>query len=106
ALPIYTLIVEDMKNPVTITKEPFGSTKDSIPVDKYILKNEKGMEVSIITYGGIITSWTAPDKNGTYQDIVLGFDSIEKYELPGVHFFGVLIVRYGNIIDKRLVMLD
>ncbi|WP_111307918.1 aldose epimerase family protein [Confluentibacter sediminis] len=98
--------VEEMKNPVTITKESFGTTKDSIPVDKYILKNEKGMEISIITYGGIITSWTAPDKNGTYKDIVLGFDSIQKYQLPGVPYFGALIGRFGNRIAKGKFTLD
>ncbi len=95
-----------MKNPVTITKESFGTTKDSIPVDKYILKNEKGMEISIITYGGVITSWTAPDKNGAYKDIVLGFDSIQKYQLPGVPYFGALIGRFGNRIAKGKFTLD
>ncbi|MGE5944438.1 MAG: galactose-1-epimerase, partial [Flavobacteriales bacterium] len=87
--------VEEMKNLVTITKESFGTTTDSIAVDKFILKNEKGMEISIITYGGIITSWTAPDKNGEYKDIVLGFDSIHKYQMPGVPYFGALIGRFG-----------
>lgn len=96
----------EMKNLVTISKESFGTTNDSIPVDKYILKNEKGMEISIITYGGIITNWTAPDKNGNYNDIVLGFDSIEKYQMPGVPFFGALIGRYGNRIAKAKFSLD
>jgi len=98
--------VEEMKNLVTITKEPFGTTTDSIPVDKFILKNEKGMEISIITYGGIITSWTAPDKNGEYKDIVLGFDSIHKYQMPGVPYFGALIGRFGNRIANAKFSLD
>jgi aldose 1-epimerase len=98
--------VEEMKNLVTITKEPFGTTTDSIAVDKFILKNEKGMEISIITYGGIITSWTAPDKNGEYKDIVLGFDSIHKYQMPGVPYFGALIGRFGNRIANAKFSLD
>ena len=98
--------VEEMKNLVTITKESFGTTTDSIAVDKFILKNEKGMEISIITYGGIITSWTAPDKNGQYKDIVLGFDSIHKYQMPGVPYFGALIGRFGNRIANAKFSLD
>ncbi|WP_100610099.1 aldose epimerase family protein [Confluentibacter lentus] len=98
--------VEEMKNLVTITKESFGTTTDSIAVDKFILKNEKGMEISIITYGGIITSWTAPDKNGEYKDIVLGFDSIHKYQMPGVPYFGALIGRFGNRIANAKFSLD
>src|SRR5690606_21209183 len=100
-----TTPVEEMKNPVTISKEPFGTTKDSIPVDKYILKNEKGMEISIITYGGIITSWTAPDKNGDYKDIVLGFNNVQGYE-NGSPYFGALIGRYGNRIANAKFSLD
>ena len=100
-----TTTVEEMKNPVTITKEPFGTTADSIPVDKYILKNEKGMEISVITYGGIITSWTAPDKNGNYQDIALGYDSLGQYEKSSP-YFGALIGRYGNRIAKGKFTLD
>src|SRR5690606_17536014 len=100
-----TTTVEEMKNPVTITKEPFGTTTDNIAVDKYTLKNEQGMEISIITYGGIITSWTAPDKNGNYQDIALGYDSLGQYEKSSP-FFGALIGRYGNRIAKGKFTLD
>lgn len=34
---------------------------------KFILKNQKGMEISIITYGTTITSWTAQYTYGSYQ---------------------------------------
>lgn len=100
-----TITVEEMKNPVTITKEPFGTTADNIAVDKFTLKNEQGMEISIITYGGIITSWTAPDKNGNYQDVALGYDSLGQYEKSSP-FFGALIGRYGNRIAKGKFTLD
>ncbi len=96
---------EKTLNPVTISKEAFGTTNDSIPVDKYILKNEKGMEISVITYGGIITSWTAPDKNGTYKDIVLGYNTLAEYE-KSTPYFGALIGRYGNRIAKGKFTLD
>jgi aldose 1-epimerase len=90
---------------VTISKEAFGVTSDSVAVDKYILKNEKGMEVSIITFGGIITSWTAPDKNNDYKDIVLGYETLKPYETNPT-FFGALIGRYGNRIAKGKFSLN
>ena len=48
------------------------------------------MEISIIDYGGIITSWTAADKKGDYKDIVLGFNTLAEYEAetPYLSFFG------------------
>lgn len=84
---------------VTIEKFPFGTTVEGIDVDKYILSNQQGMEISIINYGGIITSWTAKDKNGVYEDIVLGFNELSEYEKESP-YFGAIIGRYGNRIAK------
>ena len=88
-----------------IDKIQFGETMDGTDVDQYILSNKSGMEVRIITYGGIITSWTAPDKNGDYKDIVLGYNTLAEYEAE-TPYFGALIGRYGNRIAKGKFSLD
>ena len=88
-----------------IDKIQFGETMDGTGVDLFILSNNNGMEVSIITYGGIITSWTAPDKNGDYKDIVLGYNTLAEYEAE-TPYFGALIGRYGNRIAKGKFSLD
>jgi len=88
-----------------IDKTQFGETMDGIDVDQFILSNNKGMEVRIITYGGIITSWTAPDKNGNYKDIVLGYNTLAEYEAE-TPYFGALIGRYGNRIAEGKFKLD
>ena len=59
-----------------IRKTAYGTTPEGEAVDQYTLVNGKGMEVAVITFGGIITSWTAPDKNGKYGNVVLGFDNL------------------------------
>ena len=88
-----------------IDKIQFGETMDGTGVDLFILSNNNGMEVRIITYGGIITSWTAPDKNGGYKDIVLGYNTLAEYEAE-TPYFGALIGRYGNRIAKGKFSLD
>ena len=90
---------------VTIKKQSFGKTMDGNEVHQYILKNKKGMEISVINYGGIITSWKAKDRDGIYQDIVLGFDNIYDYETKNP-YFGALIGRYGNRIAKGKFSID
>ena len=87
------------KNKVSITKSFYGKTKDNKKVDLYSFKNENGMQVDIINYGGIITSIKVPDKNGETEDIVLGYNKLEDYinENP---YFGSIIGRYGNRIAK------
>lgn len=88
-----------------IDKIQFGETMDGTDVDQFILSNNNGMEIRIITYGGIITSWTAPDKNGNYKDIVLGYNTLAEYEAE-TPYFGALIGRYGNRIAKGKFSLD
>ena len=88
-----------------INKEFFGKTNDGFIVDQYTLKNSNGMEVSIISYGGIITSWKAKDRNGDYKDIVLGFTNLSDYETSSP-YFGAIIGRYGNRIREGKFSLD
>ena len=89
----------------SIDKSSFGELKNGQAVDLYTLKNNEGMTVAISNYGGTIVSWTAPDKNGKYEDITLGCDSVGGYE-KGVPYFGALIGRYGNRIAKGKFSLD
>ncbi|HMQ47296.1 MAG TPA: aldose epimerase family protein [Saprospiraceae bacterium] len=82
-----------------IKKSDYGKMPDGQAVEQYILKNPQGMEIAVITYGGIITSWTAPDKAGKYENVVLGFDSLSQY-VANNPYFGAIIGRYGNRIAK------
>ena len=88
-----------------IDKIQFGKTIDGIDVKQYIMSNNKGMEISIIDYGGIITSWTAADKKGDYKDIVLGFNTLAEYEAE-TPYFGALIGRYSNRIAEGKFNLE
>ncbi|TLU99127.1 aldose epimerase family protein [Dyadobacter luticola] len=89
----------DEKMISTISKEVFGKLPDGQEADLYTLTNANGMTVNITNYGGIITKLTAPDKNGQWADVVLGFDSLPPY-LKEHPFFGALVGRYGNRIAK------
>lgn len=90
----------------TITKAPFGKTTDGKAVDLYTIVNDKGGEISITNYGGIIQSLKVPDKNGKLGDIVLGYDSVEGYIKNNSPYFGAIIGRYGNRIAKGKFTLD
>ncbi len=83
----------------------FGKLEDGTEIDQFTLKNNDGMEVSIITYGGRITTLKAPDKNGNYEDVVIGFDSLSQYTKSNP-YFGALIGRYGNRIANGEFKLD
>ena len=82
----------------------WGET-DGKKVSLYTLTNKNGVQVKITNYGGIVTSWITPDKNGAKSDIVLGFDSLQGY-LSKPPYFGAIIGRYGNRIGKAQFKLD
>jgi aldose 1-epimerase len=83
----------------SITKQPFGTTKDGKPVDLYTLRNAKGAEARIMNYGGIVVSLKVPDKTGNFGDVVLGYETLAEYEKE-TPYFGCLVGRYGNRIAK------
>lgn len=85
--------------------EPYGMTADGKPVELYMLSNAAGMEVKLITYGGILTAIHAPDRQGRFANIALGFDSLTKYE-AGHPYFGAITGRYANRIAGGKFTLD
>lgn len=88
-----------------IVKTTFGTLPDGQTADYYTLRNKNGMEIKITNYGGIITHLMAPDKNGTFEDVVLGYDSLGGY-LKASPYFGALVGRYGNRIGKAKFTLE
>jgi aldose 1-epimerase len=83
----------------TIAKASYGTTADGVAVDEYTLTNATGLEVKIITYGGIITSIKAPDRNGNMANVALGFDNLQDYETKNP-YFGCITGRYANRIAE------
>jgi aldose 1-epimerase len=90
----------------SITKQPFGKTKDGTAVDIYTLTNSRGVEARIMTYGGIVVSLKVPDRNGKLNDVVLGYDNLDEYVSKNSPYFGALIGRYGNRIANARFSLD
>lgn len=89
----------------TIEKQPYGETADGVPVDEYTLTNANGVEVKIITYGGIVTSIMAPDRYGTMANVALGFDNLADYETKNP-YFGCITGRYANRIANGVFTID
>lgn len=79
--------------------------RDSVEVDQYTLTNDQGVEVSIITYGGAITSLKVPDRNGVFGDIVLGYETLDDY-VKNPRYFGALIGRHANRIGMGKFSLN
>jgi aldose 1-epimerase len=88
-----------------VAQEPFGRMPDGQPISLITLRNQNGIEVRVMTYGGIIVSLKTPDRAGKIGDIVLGHDDAAGY-FPNPTFFGAIVGRYGNRIAKGQFTLD
>ncbi len=88
----------------SMKRESFGAVQGN-NVDLYTLRNAHGLEVRVTNYGGIIVSLLTPDKNGRFEDVVLGFDGLQGY-LDQSPYFGAIVGRYGNRIAKGTFKLD
>ena len=82
---------------MSITSKEFGITKDGKKVTIYTLKNSNGIEASFIDLGAQWVTMMVPDKDGNFDDVILGYDTVEKYENNKPHF-GAPIGRYANRI--------
>jgi aldose 1-epimerase len=92
-----------------VTSESFGKMPDGTPIEIYTL-SDAPYEARIATYGGIVVSFKAPDRNGKVGDVVLGFDTLDGYVslFNGPHnaFIGPIIGRYANRIARAAFTLD
>ena len=81
-------------------KKDFGKLSNGTTIYKYILENDKGMSVDIITYGATVTSIKLDSK-----ELTLGFDTLEEWENNEI-FAGATIGRYANRIAKGKFTID
>jgi len=94
----------------SVERDAFGVTPAGDSVDVYTLTNANDMSMRVTNYGGVILSLRVPDREGTVEDVVLGFDSLKGYTREAYRaanpYFGALIGRYGNRIDEGQFSID
>jgi aldose 1-epimerase len=97
-----------VKNPIfvaKVTQEPFGTTRDGVTVDRYVLENGP-LTVALITLGGTIQQVRAPDASGRKANVALGFATVADYERHAGQHLGGIIGRYANRLARGRFSLD
>jgi aldose 1-epimerase len=88
-----------------VTRTAFGRTTDGQDVTAFALTNARGVEIRLIDYGATVVSLRVPDRQGRFDDVVLGYDTLDGY-LTASPFFGAIVGRYGNRIAQSRFVLD
>jgi aldose 1-epimerase len=76
----------------------------------FLLSNKNGTTISITNYGAVIIAYKIKMKDGSFDDIVLGFDDVKDYlsenYLQHYAYLGAVCGRYTNRIKNGRFILD
>lgn len=82
----------------------FGLLENGKEVFNYKIKN-KYLEIEILSLGGIIKSLKVPDKNGVFENIVLGYETLKEYENDRNHY-SCITGRNAGRIKNGILKID
>jgi aldose 1-epimerase len=82
----------------------FGSYEGESVIE-YTLVNDYGMEVSCLNFGCVITKIIVPDRQGNFENVVLGFDNFEDYT-EWSPYFGAVCGRVAGRIGGASFELE
>lgn len=89
-----------------LPEEAFQTTVDGKPVALYTL-HAGDITMQVTNYGARVVSLWTPDREGRYEDIVLGYENIGRYiDNTGERFLGAVVGPYANRIAKGRFTLD
>ena len=89
-----------------IEMSSFGRDLDGNTVILFTISNSNGLTAKITNFGAVLVSLLVPDKNGKIDDVVLGFDTLEKYFNNDVCYFGSTVGRNSNRIKNANFVLN
>ena len=86
--------------------QAFTATVEGKPVSLYTLRNGD-LTMQVTNFGARVVSLWTPDRNGVAEDVVLGYESIDRYlNNGGERFLGAALGRYANRIAGGRFTLD
>lgn len=84
----------------------FGKCLNGKDAKLFTITNSNNIQAKITNFGAVLVSLFVPDKNGKSDDIVLGFDSLEKYFTNNICYFGSTIGRNSNRVKNANFVLN
>ncbi|MEJ8847475.1 aldose epimerase family protein [Variovorax rhizosphaerae] len=90
---------------IQLSERAFGRMPDGQDVVEYTLDNGRGLRLSAINYGGIVTALHVPDREGRSSNIVLDLQTLTDYVERNPNF-GTIVGRFANRLAGGRFELD
>ena len=103
---IFSSCTSNKKTAQLFPQSNFDTIFNGKKVSVYTLKNANGMTAQVTNYGARLVDLWVPDKEGTFRDVIWGFENIKGYLNATDMFAGPIVGRYGNRIGKGQFTLD
>ena len=89
-----------------INPENFAGEVDGKSVGLYTLTNGE-ITMQVTNFGARVVSLWTPDREGNYADIVLGYETLDRYvNNTGERFLGAVVGRVANRIGGGKFVRD
>lgn len=89
-----------------MNRSDFAGTYRGKKIDLFTLQNANGLKASITNYGARLTELCAPDRDGNFDNIIVGYSSMPDFLNKEEGFFGAILGRYANRIGKATFKLN
>ena len=94
------------RNITLLNSSDFETVIDGKGVSLYTLKSGF-LTMQVTNYGGRVVSLWVPDNSGSYDDVVLGYENINRYvNNEGERFLGAAVGRCANRIGGGSFSID
>jgi aldose 1-epimerase len=87
-----------------VSKRLWGEVNKQ-PIWLFQLTNINGMKVRVTNFGAYVQAIEVPDKNGIFNDIILGYDSAQQY-VNDCCYNGATVGRFANRIKHGRYSFD
>jgi len=92
--------------PPSVSVRDYGRLPDGRQVHEYRLDNGRGLVLTALDWGGIVTGLWAPDFSGRVDNVVLSLGGLDAYLAGAGSHLGVIAGRYANRIAGASFELD
>lgn len=91
--------------PTDLVRDAYRKVIDGRQVDLHTIRNASGLVARLTNHGARLVQFLAPDRDGRWSDIVLGYDSIDQ-ALTGHLSAGATIGRFAGRIRNAAFTLN
>lgn len=110
----YSIVSQSLKGYICSIKSLLDGSVESkfafpivnlVSMEKYNIRNKRGMRVGVLTYGGYLTNIDIPLKDGGHYNTILSYPNVQDYQRD-IFYLGATLGRYANRINQGRFSMD